>query len=528
MSRQNPPGYFPSLPRQRYEPEILFLTFERLRLLTIARLRLQPTSSAPPFLPVDLVSYNLANRSKPLTNTQGHISVDAAKALHTLFRTAVGTDQSIFSSTVAVTDDETSSPPYLAMSDNYLELVRSGLISVSRGKVETVSDGVAILSPSKEKVCDIAAVIFATGFEAAVSFLPASVLETLSARPSDLNNPVALAFHSTHHPSLPALGFVGFYRSPYWGVAEMQARFISAMWAAGGPSSPSLPLTMRKALEGDTSIERTITLREDPRASQFPMGDYAWLMQEFAAALGLDRTLPQKNMPRLPPADKQIDILTPARYPARSLNKTQQAEITKSLVQTETTALAGLSSTKFVSRAVFRSLLGEWKLERALTSRLPSHPSGHFSGTAKFLLREGTQDGRETQFDNIGEDGDHGMEYLYIEEGDFKASNGLTFRATRRYVWRYVESTDRLSVWFVKTDDQKKAGYLFHEVDFTVPGQTDDRKGWRATAGHLCIDDFYNVNYEFRFASINLIDWKLAYTVKGPKKDYTISGLYRR
>ncbi|KAK4454516.1 hypothetical protein QBC34DRAFT_445502 [Podospora aff. communis PSN243] len=490
----------------------------------------KPTSSTPPFLPVDFVSYNLANRTEPLTNTQGHITEDAAKALHGLFRTTVGTDQSTYSPAVAVNGDDTSTPPYLAMSDHYLEFVRSGVISVSRGKLESLADRVATISPSKEKVGDIAAVIFATGFEsvAAVSFLPPSVLETLSMCPTDLNNTFALAFHGTHHPSLPTLGFVGFYRSPYWGVAEMQARFLTAMWAAGGPSSPSLPPPMRRSLECDSSIDRTIGLRSDPRASQFPMGDYAWLMQEFSTALGMERSPLLEKMPRLPPAGKQMDILTPARYPAKTLSEAQRVEVTKSLEQTAAVALAGLSSTKFVSRAVFRSLLGEWKLERDLISRLPSHPSGHFSGTARFLLREGTRDGRESQFDRLVANGDPGMEYLYVEEGDFKASNGLTFRATRRYIWRYNDSTDRLSVWFAKTDDQKRADYLFHEVDFILPENDSDGKGWKATAGHLCIDDFYDVDYEFRFAAINLQDWRLAYTVKGPKKDYRISGTYTR
>jgi hypothetical protein len=171
-------------------------------------------------------------------------------------------------------------------------------------------------------------------------------------------------------------------------------------------------------------------------------------------------------------------------------------------------------------------LLGEWKLERGLVSRLPSHPSGHFSGTAKFLLRDGTRDGREAEFDRLKEEGDVGLEYLYIEEGDFKASNGLTFRATRRYIWRYNEKKDKLSVWFAKTEDQKRADYLFHEIEFAVPDQS--QKGWKATAGHLCIDDFYNVNYEFLFQAVNLESWTLAYTVNGPKKDYTISGAYRR
>jgi hypothetical protein len=460
--------------------------------------------------------------------------LESAKIAHSIYQTAVGTDQSIFSPAVAVSTDETGNPPNLAVSDTYMDFVRSGLISVSRGKLEGLSGSKATVSPSNEQINDVAAVVLATGFEAtsSISFLPKSVQDTLSLCPSDLNNTLALAFHGTHHPAIPNLGFVGFYRSPYWGVMEMQARFLTALWAAGGPSSVSLSPSLKEALSNDTSIERTISLRTDPRASQFPMGDYAWLMQEFAAALGLERSITSDKMPRLPPAGKQMDVLTPARYPAKSLTEFQQAEVAASLQQTEATALAGLTSAKFVAKAVFRSLLGEWKLERELTSKLPSHPSGHFSGTAKFLLREGTRDGREAEFDALGEAGDHGLEYLYIEEGDFRASNGFTFRATRRYVWRYNEQKDKLSVWFAKTDDQKKADYLFHEVEFIVPkqdeqGETDGR-GWEATAGHLCIDDFYNVKYQFNFNAVNLRDWRLAYTVKGPKKDYTIDGVYSR
>lgn len=167
-------------------------------------------------------------------------------------------------------------------------------------------------------------------------------------------------------------------------------------------------------------------------------------------------------------------------------------------------------------------------MERRINSRLATHPSGTFVGTARFLLREGAGDGREV-VGGEGEGGrDLGMEYLYVEDGEFKADNGLCFRATRRYVYRYDEATDKLSVWFVRTDDQKRADYLFHEVEFVVPADEDAGKGWRARAGHLCVEDFYDVDYEFRFEAVNLSEWRCAYSVKGPKKDYTIDGTYRR
>lgn len=476
---------------------------------------------------MDLSFYNLRNRAQPIANTQGHISEDSAKISHEAYRTIVGTDQSVFSPEIAISDDDTLNPPYLAISENYANLVRSGLVSASHGRLDGFEGDAAVISPSQAKIGDIAAVVLATGFDAAssLSFLPSSVQQVLAVSAADNNNPVALAFHNTHHPAIPGLGFVGFYRSPYWGVAEMQARFVTELFLAGGPASPTLPSHIQEALKNDTSINRTLNLRTDPRRSQFPMGDYVWLMHEFASALGLEISPPQPNMPPLPPSNQPTNILTPARFPPKAATAPQKEQAALSLAQVERSVRAALTSTKYVARAVFRSLLGEWKLERSLTSRLPSHPSGHFSGTARFLLREGTRDGRESSTPE-----DPGLEYLYVEEGDFRASNGLTFRATRRYVWRYDEGKDQLSVWFVRTDDQKKADYLFHNVEFAGPsaGGGGGGKGWRATAGHLCIEDFYDVGYEFRFEAVNLARWRLAYTVKGPKKDYTIDGTYTR
>jgi hypothetical protein len=440
---------------------------------------------------------------------------------HSIFKSVLGTDQSMFSPHVAVNGQATEDPPYLAVSDTYMDFVRSGMISVSRGKLNSLDKTTAVLSDN-EQITDIAAVIYATGFEAAssISFLPSSVRDELATAPGDLNNTVALGFHGTHHPSVPNLGFVGFYRSPYWGIMEMQARVLATLW------SPPVAESLTDVIASDTSVSRTMSLRANPsRLSQFPMGDYIYLMSSFSSALSLPiRSVPPVG-PTLPSNGKHLDMLTPARYSSVNLSAEQEDEVKTALSQTYDTALAGLTTPKFVARAVFRSLLGEWHLDRALKSKLPSHPSGRFVGIAKFLLRNGTADGRpSTQTEN-----DLGWEYLYIEQGEFRADNGFTFPASRRYVWRYDEENDQLSVWFAKTDDQKRADYLFHDVEFLHrPPLEDDGKGWQAQAGHLCIDDFYNVKYEFKFQAVNLKEWTVGYNVSGPKKDYTIAGVYTR
>jgi hypothetical protein len=388
------------------------------------------------------------------------------------------------------------------------------------------------------QIDDIAAVVLATGFDPSpcVDFLPKEILDTLQHSPQHYNQALALAFHGTHHPDIPNLGFVGFYRSPYWGVMQMHARFFADLWSnqTGGP-----PEALQRKLQADDSIKRTLGLRDDPRLSQFPMGDYMYLMQEFSEALSIP--IHESIMPETPTLSRNnlpLDTLTPARYPSPSDDDAAKDEAEKSLKQTRDLVIECLTTPRFVARGVFRSLLGEWRLERDLTSRLPTHPSGKFVGTAQFLLRERTSDGLQCASDPNSttacdeDDGGEDLEYLYIEDGEFKTTSGFGFNATRRYIWRYDSKKDAISVWFAKPEDQKRADYLFHEIEFESPPLGDNKRrekeGWSAKAGHLCIDDYYNVNYNFAFDKVNLATWNIGYTVNGPKKDYTIQGTYER
>lgn len=444
-----------------------------------------------------------------------------------MFQTVVGSDQSTLSRHLQVNDAAKSKQPYLAVSDWYSDFVRSGLITLSTGKVESLDGNSASLSPNRDKVEDIAAVVVATGFDpsACLDFLSEDSLQKLQHSPRHIDQPIALAFHGTHHPDIPGLGFVGFYRSPYWGVMQMQARFLAEFW-----SDSEKPMAMLEKLEKDVSIRRTLDLRHDPRVSQFPMGDYPFLMQEIAEALSMKIQSPETlGGPNLSHNKLPLDMLTAARYPSPSDDSQAKEDAQRSMDNVQHLAIEGLTTPRFVSRAVFRSLLGTWKLERDLDSTLPSHPSGHFRGTAQFLLRNKTSDGLSKAATNTGESslGDQGLEYLYIEDGEFKTEGGFGFKATRRYIWRYDEQKDVVSVWFAKPEDLKRADYLFHEIEFLQPEQGRE-KGWAAKAGHLCVDDYYDVKYNFAFQAVNLREWKIEYTVKGPKKDYTIRGTYTR
>ncbi|KAG6000878.1 hypothetical protein E4U54_001248 [Claviceps lovelessii] len=490
--------------------------------------------AAAPFLPLDFVSYNRNNRPAPLVNTQGHVDEETARTVHAVFRAVLGTDQSIFSPQLQLTDKDKLDPPYLAVSDCYCDFVRSGLVSLSTGKLASLSGTTATLTDGSQ-IGDVLAVVLATGFDPSpsISYLPRDILTTLGHSPQHPDQALALAFHGTHHAQVPNLGFVGFYRSPYWGVMQMQARFLATYWSLPAAHHPE---PLRRKLEHDTSIQRTLALRDNPRPSQFPMGDYPFLMQEFAEALSIPRVDPSlRDVPSLSHNKLPLDMLTPSRYPSPSDDAAAQEAAQRLRHTTVQAAMDGLTTPRFVPRAVFRSLLGTWKLERDLNSRLPTHPSGHFSGTAQFLLRERTPDGLRCAESRAGPDlsnsDEHGtgLEYLYVEDGEFRTDQGFGFRATRRYVWRYDDEKESLSVWFTKPNDPKRADYLFHEIEFLRPSQDcDGGGGWTARAGHLCIDDYYDVKYNFAFQAVNLENWSIEYTVNGPKKDYTIRGEYSR
>lgn len=197
--------------------------------------------------------------------------------------TYIGTDQTELGPALGIVVETKTEPPLLACSDQYTEFVRHKKIDVITGRmVEASADSIAItkLTGETETITDVAAIICATGFDASssIDFLPSDILQTLNFDARDDGFPLALNVHTTISKELPTLGFVGFYRSPYWGVMEMQARFLSKLWSGDEKA--------KKVLEEDTTMDTMMKLRRDPRRAQFPMGDYAYLMESFAESLG--------------------------------------------------------------------------------------------------------------------------------------------------------------------------------------------------------------------------------------------------
>jgi hypothetical protein len=434
-----------------------------------------------------------------------------------------------------------SEPPFIAVSDEYAEFVRSGNIKVIQGHAKdfkslgeraiTVENDT---SKQSHQITNVAAVIFATGFDAAPSldFLPKEILESLQFDPTCDEFPLALSVNTVVNRSLPSLGFVGFYRSPYWGVMEMQARYLARLWSGDAQAA--------KTLAEDTTIDTMLKLRRDPRQGQYPMGDYAYLMESFAKILGIKRQEPD------PTKDTRSGLVFGPRYTYADSSEIEKVETARALAAFNDTFMDSEKKGKFLARAVFRAMQGDWKLERQIESFISTYPSGTFSARAKFLPRRPTEEGYDG-------------EYLYVESGEFLTSTGMKFTAKRRYdslssihylpsryfdldhlreqkanpppsyAYRYTSSTDKLSAWFIKPDD-KTVDYFFHELEFIMPPpeSRDPKKGWKAKSSHFCTPDTYDVQYEFKFQGAQLKEWVMAYTVKGPQKDYKLRSVYTR
>ena len=174
------------------------------------------------------------------------------------------------------------------------------------------------------------------------------------------------------------------------------------------------------------------------------------------------------------------------------------------------------------TKRLFKALKGSWKLKRYLQSAIATYPSGTLEGTATLQERPST-------------DPAYDIEYLYTENGQLVTEQGFCLPASRRYVYRYRESTEQMSAWFVKPEDSGTVDYLFHVLDFEIspsklfkPRAADTAEHATAHAHHLCIDDNYQVGYVFSTHAMNLNLWSVKYTVKGPSKDYVVNSRYYR
>ena len=489
-----------------------------------------PSSPAPTFAPLDLQFYDLKWQptNAVITSSSGRLQPDAIKARHQAIHGMVG-DQTDLQSHALHTpkDAEARAAPYAALSETYPEFVRMGsifpyLARLSSTHTESsrpwLTAQIKGLGDETITVQDVSAIIYANGYtpSAALSFLPDDIKNKLEFDPTSARIPVLLQNWQTMNPSVPTLGFIGFYEGPYWGIMEMQARILAKLWAneAEQEQHHKMPPLPSEALPTLRSL-RTAMKEKASNVPQYWFSDYVAYLEELCRYLKLERN----DSPFL---DERDGPVNPSRYlsPTATAVSRQEAKHTmQSFYDTSAASRAG----RFRARVAFRGLQGFWQLDRTLKSERSEMPSGRFSGEAWFHPRLPT----DPAFDG---------EHLYIEHGTFQTDSGIQMKATRRYIYRYNEQRDELSVWFVKVEDGLTADYLFHVLDFApVPQHGDDTGAadaisprLTARADHLCEQDMYRTVYNIGMSTVRLIDIEIRHSVRGPSKNYVAVSKYKR
>ncbi|KAJ5161529.1 FAD-dependent pyridine nucleotide-disulfide oxidoreductase [Penicillium capsulatum] len=360
------------------------------------------------FLPLDLTMYDLGRRPPgPIDYALGPIPEEKVKKTNNYFHTLLGTDyEQIGHMHPPSTQQHASRPPWVAIGNDYAEFIRSGAIEATMGRVISVcpvpNSGLGSITvktgDGESKTLDgITAIVMATGFTPfdSLSFLPADVLQGLEYTTDDAFLPLVLDKGGALRSEIPDLGFVGFYRGPYWGVMEMQARFLGEQWA-GHQVQPIQTADQRESVR---------ILRHpgtSTRRGQFPMGDYVGLMESFAKDLDTEKW----NIS----GDLRSGPVIPARYVHRKSALSGQdharahAEVRRTLDALDVTSKCDHDAARAgAALAIFRALHGTWKF-----THITADQEG-WSGTTTFHPRYPTSPAYDREYvcveypDNIDE-----------------------------------------------------------------------------------------------------------------------------
>lgn len=445
-------------------------------------------------LPLDLAMYDLARRPPgPVEYAFGPVSAAQVAKVSDYFRSVLGEDYTrIGPGGIGLEggQEEILRPSWVAIGNDYAEFVRSKAITTTIGRVSAVhtpSSGrakVDIELPGKESMSldDVAAIVLATGFTPfpSLAFLPEDVLSALEYSPDDSFFPLVLDGKGTTNANIPDMGFVGFYRGPYWGVMEMQARSLAQTWARAD-SEHGIRFSTEELESKAQERQRVREYRNadpDLHRGQFPMGDYTGLMESFARDLGI-------CCAPLPELNERPGPVVPARYTLRGPGI---ADIQTSLqaLQENLQPRRG-SASSAVAMAIFRALHGSWNFTR-------SEQDGLSSGISAFLPRYPSSPAYE-------------KEYLYEESGQKLVSS----------VYRVTDSPQdaQITVWSVDSQDKTAVALSYGLRILNQDGPSKSSQGEytiRATGNQRNSNCTYD--YVFRFNGVAISSWE--YTVRRP------------
>lgn len=464
------------------------------------------------YVPLDFRLYDFSKRPYDLPSYGGRQPMEVRNVVHGALQTMLGGDLSDISDALVSQKGEGRGSVYVALSESYAEYVRSGMIDVVAGRVTDLQPGhdgcaTAIVKHGdyEFKIDDVAAVIYATGYtpSPALDILDDNTKSAVKYDRKSMRLPMILEQWQTMSKDAPAVSFLGFYEGPYWPMMEMQARLTAERWLSGNVAVP-------RSYEHEEELLQLRQSMEDRglEVPQYWLGDHLGYLEDIAKELSLKRN------------DHGFGEREGCSSPARYLSdRTDRGEADAVMGELRQIWHDCTVNGKYVARAAFRALQGPWNISRRIESTMSTYPSGALDGIANFYPRLPTSDNSGKCFD---------LEYLYIESGTFTLANGSSMTAKRRYVYRYSESDDKLSIWFVKPENDLEVDYLFHVLAFETPAEARKASALLAKADHPCNEDMYWTEYTLPMKGIALQEFWIKHTVRGPNKDYVATTQYNR
>ncbi|KAJ9488885.1 hypothetical protein VN97_g4414 [Penicillium thymicola] len=485
----------------------------------------ESSDGSPSFLPLDLAMYDLGRRPPgPIDYALGPIPEEKAAKTNGYFHSLLGSDYEKYAHMDSPhgAEESRTQPPWVAIGNDYAEFVRCGAIQTSMGRVTSVNSDTDIKQASVQykgpdgvtkTIENVTTIVMATGFTPykALSLLPDEVLATLEYSKTDPFSPLILDKGGTIRSEIPDVGFVGFYRGPYWGVMEMQARFLGKIWSE---------VNNGVVCETDDQKQRLRSLRlahPDLARGQFPMGDYVGLMESFAEDLDINRSALESGDGRSGPA-------VPARYTfgdTQTPGSGSESEAEKALGALRDALVPGHEMTqKAAASAIFRALHGTWK-----SSQKAGTTGCGASGNLAFYPRYPAG----TAYDR---------EYVCVETDAGSTGREQRLQGNVRFIMRLAEvkfelATSRIEIWSSGLADRLSADQLIQIWELTP--LCPERKEGRPIPGEYVIsaksfDSGSGVEYfyTFHFKGVSILSWEYVETVRLKGKGELASYFYTR
>ncbi|KAL3779630.1 hypothetical protein ACHAW5_000596 [Stephanodiscus triporus] len=465
--------------------------------------------SAITILPADLVLYR-RNQAYPKIPETISLTPKDCRERHEYLQSLVGHRQRDSKLGEPTNFDE---PPFVAISDEYLNLVREDKVEVVHGRLVGIGDdgtlniceaqfGSDNPNPPSHSIVldDIDHIICCTGFAPNFGLLSPGILSSINYDPEDSFAPVTLAW-DTFHPSLPNLAFCGMYRGPYMGIVELQARL------AAGVMSGRISLE-RKQIQ--SAVKASEAIRNAIPRAQFPHFDYTGFMDTLSQ-LCFQGNYPRHNV-------EVFDAVIPTFYqPDDGLSQKCQSEIEKEHI-------LGQDGSR-VPKMILQSILGKWRYDRHIV-HLQTRKVERVYGTVKYSKYWSRSNPENENAGNADEllfsvNDTKKNPVLYREDGFYEFTPTQKFEVFREY--EYESKHDALDIFFVEGG---RRAHLFLSLKFvpeTIPAlnSSDDDGYWvKATSDHLCIKDLYSATFRVKLKGLSASEIIIKYRVKGPSKDY--------